>query len=160
MATSHDRPPLPRPVAEHRRYTKRTKISAVVAAELTSNLAVQEATGIPEANIRRWRDDPEMAKYLDKTRDELAEGTQMLAHRALEQIVLRLPDFEPRDLVTLFGVMVDKTQLLSGAATSRTESRDISGTLSDGDLATALHVAYDLTSARRVAPAAEGTPEG
>ncbi len=132
---------------ERKRYTKRQKISAVVAAELTSNLAVQDATGISEANIRRWRDDPEMAKYVDKTRDELSEGAQMLAHRALEQIVSKLPDFEPRDLVTLFGVMVDKAQLLSGAATSRTELRDISGSLTDADVLEALRAAEDYARA-------------
>ncbi len=143
-----------------RRYTKRTKVTAVVAAELTSNLAVQRATGISETNIRRWRDDPEMAKYVDKTRDELSEGAQMLAHRALEQIVAKLPDFEPRDLVTLFGVMVDKAQLLSGNATSRSELRDISGSLTDADLAAAILEAESLVAAGGSPQEAEGTPEG
>ncbi len=149
-------------MATNRRYTKRQKIAAVVTAELTSNLAVQQATGISETNIRRWRDDPEMAKYVDKTREELAEGTQMLAHRALEAIVAKLPDFEPRDLVTLFGVMVDKTQLLSGAATARMESRDITGTLSDLDVRNAIAAAGVLlgAGAERTPPPAEDPPEG
>lgn len=146
----------------NRRYTKRAKIAAVVAAELSSNLAVQDATGISEANIRRWRDDPELAKYIDKTREELADGTQMLAHRALERISATLEDFEPRDLVTLFGVMVDKAQLLSGGATARTESRDITGTLSDADVRDAIQAADDLigAGARRTTPASEDSPEG
>jgi hypothetical protein len=137
----------------NRRYTKRQKITAVVAAELTSGLAASQSTGISETNIRRWRDDPELAKYVDKTRDELADGTHMLAHRALEQIMLKLPDFEPRDLVTLFGVMVDKAQLLSGAATSRTENRDITGSLTDTDVLAALAAAEDYAR-----PSGSGTP--
>ena len=146
----------------NRRYTKRAKIAAVVAAELSSNLAVQDATGISEANIRRWRDDPELAKYIDKTREELADGTQMLAHRALERISATLDAFEPRDLVTLFGVMVDKAQLLSGGATARTESRDITGTLSDADVRDAIQAADDLigAGAGRTPQEAEDPPAG
>jgi hypothetical protein len=143
-----------------RPYSKHQKATAVIAAELTSNLAVQRASGIPESSIRRWRDDPEMAKYVDKTREDLADGTQMLAHRALELISKRLPDFEPRELVTLYGVLVDKAQLLSGHATSRTESRDITGTLEDADIAAAIREAVAITAPGRTAEAPEGTPEG
>ena len=147
-------------MATNRRYTKRTKIAAVITAELSSNLAAQDATGISEANIRRWRDDPELAKYVEKTRDELAEGTQMMAHRALERISATLSDFEPRDLVTLFGVMVDKAQLLSGGATSRLESRDLTGTLSDADIIDAIRVASDLVAAGGTHPAEPDPPTG
>lgn len=145
-----------------RHYTKRERITTVIAAELSSNLAAERATGIPESSIRRWRDDPELAKYIDKTRDELAEGTQLLAHRALEQISATLSKFEPRDLVMLFGVMVDKTQLLSGGATARTESRDLTGTLADSDVRDIIREAEDLLAAsdgRTPAPT-EGASEG
>lgn len=137
-----------------RHYTKQEKIAAVVTAELSSNVAAERATGIPEASIRRWRDDPELAKYIDKTREDLAEGTSMLAHRVLERISATLDQFEPRDLTILFGVMVDKAQLLSGAATARTESRDITGTLSDADLIGAIREAEAITRA-----AIAGTPD-
>jgi len=149
-------------VATNRRYTKRQKIAAVVTAELTSNLAAQDATGISEANIRRWRDDPELAKYIDKTREELAEGTNLLAHRAIERISATLDSFEPRDLVTLFGVMVDKAQLLSGGATMRTELRDISGTLSDADITAAIAAAedYTRTGSSGTPTETEAAPEG
>ena len=105
-----------------RRYTKRQKVTAIVAAEMTSGLAAAQATGIPETNIRRWRDDPELAKYGEKTREELAAGSLMLAHRALEAIGKRIADFEPRDLVILWGIAIDKSQLLSGSATERIET--------------------------------------
>lgn len=146
--------------ATHRRYTKKAKIGAVVAAELTSNLAAAEATGIPESNIRRWRDDPEMAKYCDKTRDDLVEGAGMMTHRVLERISQRLDEFEPRDLTVLFGVMVDKAQLLSGGATGRIEARDISGTISDLDVIAAIREADAITSAAGAHPEDPGTPEG
>ena len=146
----------------NRRYTKRTRVTTVIAAELSSNVAVSDATGIPESTIRLWRNDPELAKYCDKARDELGEGATMLAHRALELISARLPDFEPRDLTILFGVLVDKAQLLSGGATSRLESRDISGTLSDADVILALAAAEDYarTGHSGTPEATTGAPEG
>jgi len=143
-----------------RHYTKREKVTTVIAAELTSNLAAERATGVPESSIRRWRDDPELAKYLDKTREELADGAQMMAHRALEKISASLDRFEPKDLVTLFGVMVDKTQLLSGGATARTEARDITGTISDAELTAAILEAEQVLTGRGGPPPSEGTPEG
>lgn len=142
-----------------RHYTKQERIAAVVTAELSSNVAAERATGIPESSIRRWRDDPELAKYIDKTREELAEGTSMLAHRVLERISATLDQFEPRDLTILFGVMVDKAQLLSGAATARTESRDITGTLSDADLIAALREAEALTRAAVAGTEVEASDE-
>ena len=58
--------------------------------------------------------------------------------------------------------MVDKAQLLSGGATSRLESRDISGTLSDSDVVLALAAAEDYARARDsgASEAPEGAPEG
>jgi len=149
-------------VTEHRRYTKRQKIAAVVTAELSSNLAAERSTGISEANIRRWRDDPTLAKYIDQTREELSEGSVLLAHRALELISRRMDEFEPRDLTILFGVMVDKAQLLSGGATARTELRDISGSLTDADVIEAIRAAEDYARAGGggTSEEAEGTPEG
>jgi hypothetical protein len=144
---------------QNRRYTKQTKVTTTIAAAMSSNLAVSQATGIPESNIRRWRDDPELAKYGEKARDELAEGATMLAHRALELISASLPNFEPRDLTILFGVLVDKAQLLSGGATSRNELRDISGTLSDLDIADTIRAAEDYARAGDPGTAEAAAPE-
>jgi hypothetical protein len=122
------------PPRQQRRYTKRERIAAIVAAEMTSNLGAAQALGIPETNVRRWRDDPELAKYGEKTREELAAGSMMLAHRALEAISARIGEFEPRDLVILLGVAVDKSQLLAGAATQRTETKDITARFTDHEM--------------------------
>ncbi len=137
-----------------RRYTKRQKVTAVIAAEMSSNMAASAKLGVPETNIRRWRDDPELAKYVERTREELAEGAGLLAHRALEVISRRIDEFEPRDLTILFGVMVDKAQLLSGQPTARTESRDITADLDDHERAT-LRDAIDAFLGTAAEPAEE-----
>jgi hypothetical protein len=95
---------------------------------MTTPFAAAETTGIPETNIRRWQDDPELAKYGAKTREEIAEGARMIAALAVDKIAdaIRNDKFEPRDLLIAFGLAVDKSQLLGGQATTRTE------TLTDG----------------------------
>lgn len=114
-----------------RRYTKRQKTTAVIAAELTNVAAAAEAQGIPQSTLRRWMDDPALADLRSKTREDLANEAHVLAQLAAEQIQRRLPEYEPRDLNTLYGIMVDKSQLLSGAATSRTETKAITDGLDD-----------------------------
>lgn len=109
-------------MAEHRRYTKRQKATAVIAAEMASVAAASDATGIPRKTLAYWMDDPEFALLRQKTREDMAEEAATLAHKVLGEISRRLSEFEPRDMAILFGVLVDKGQLLSGQATSRHES--------------------------------------
>lgn len=129
------------------RYSTRRKAQAVIAATLTSDKAASDATGIPARTIGRWRDDPDLSVYVTKTRDALAEEMHALAALAVATIVqdVRAGRFEPRDLVTLMGVATEKSLLLSGDATSRTETRDLTGTLSDPELIAAVREAEHLT---------------
>lgn len=145
-----------------RRYTKAERITAVVAADMTTMDAAAKATGIPERTIYRWRDDPEMAGYITQTRDALADEIRVAAALAWDKLIGRIKsgDIETRDLITAAGVAVDKSQLLTGAATSRTENRDITGTVSDNELIAAVREAERITGPARTPPAPEGTPEG
>lgn len=114
-----------------RRYSKRQKITAVIAAEMTTQAAAAEKLGIPETTLAYWYDQPEFAEYRAKTREELGPEGIALAHNVLAEIKRRLPEFEPRDLSTLLGILVDKAQLVTGQATSRTETKDITAALED-----------------------------
>lgn len=136
------------------RYTKRQKATAVIAATLTSQTSVAEATGIPQPTISRWVNDPAMHIFVSKTRDQLADEMGALAALAVHSIqeYVRAGRFEPRDLVTLMGVATEKSLLLSGDATSRSETRDITGTLSDAELIAAIREADRIANG-------EGTPE-
>ncbi len=144
------------------RYSKRQKATAVIAASLTSVAAAAEATGIPHQTIGRWRDDPEMREYVTKTRDALAEEMHALAALAVATIVtdVRAGRFEPRDLVTLMGVATEKSLLLSGDATSRTETRDLTGTISDPELRDAIREAERLVGTGRTPETAPAEAAG
>ena len=114
-----------------RRYTRKTKANAVMAAALSSVQAAAEDQGIPRTTVQYWFDSPEFVTIRQKTREELAAEATGMAHKVLVNINQRMAEFEPRDLSILLGILVDKGQLLAGAATARVEARDITGVLDD-----------------------------
>ena len=116
-----------------RRYTRRQKVNAVIAAEMTSLTAASEAGHIPKSALARWLKDPDTAQVRTKTREEMAEDAARLAHLAYTALSRKIMagEVEGRDLVTAYGVATDKNQLLSGAPTQRTETRSLSETLPD-----------------------------
>lgn len=114
-----------------RKYTRRQKAAAVVAASVDSVTAASEATGIPESTIRYWRDSPRFAELRAKTREDEAAGFKVLIHMAQARLAELIPSMEARDLVILAGVATDKAQLLSGQATGRTETRNLTDALDD-----------------------------
>jgi len=112
---------------ERRRYTKRQKGVVVAIAEMSSVAAAAEKSGVPESTVRYWRDSPEFAEIRAKTKADLAEGWIVVAHLAVDSMIgaLQRGEFKPQDLPTLGGIATDKSQLLSGAATERAETRDL-----------------------------------
>ena len=125
----------PTPIRAHRRYTRRQKVTAVLAADMASMTAASEALDIPLTTIDYWMDLPEFVELRRKTREDQGEATRALGMKVLGEIRRRLPEFEPRDLSTLYGILTDKGQLLSGQATTRTETRDLTDTLDDHERA-------------------------
>lgn len=107
-----------------RHYAKRTKqqkLAAVVAAEMTNVAAASAATGIPESSIKYWLDQPEFVAFRAKTQADTAEEAGVLVHLIAREIAKRIAEFEPHDLSILYGIAIDKAQLLSGGPTDRTE---------------------------------------
>lgn len=138
---------------ERRRYTKRQKVTAVVAAEFAGVTAAAEQLGIPPTTLDYWMDLPEFVALRAKTREDLAEESQTLAHKVLGEIMRRLPEFEPRDLSILYGILTDKAQLLSGAATSRVESKDITNDLTDDERDVLRKAIREAVDAQETVPA-------
>ena len=104
-----------------------------MAAAVSSVAAAAQEAGVPESTLHYWFDSPEFAELRRKTRDDLAAESMGMAHKVLGEIQRRIAEFEPRDLSVLYGILTDKGQLLSGAATARTETRDITGDLGDDE---------------------------
>jgi hypothetical protein len=111
-------------VTARRRYTKAQKVTAIIAAELSSVEAAAEQAGIPRKTLAYWLDAPEFADLRHKTREEMSAGMATIVHLAQTRIVaeIKAGNFQPHDLVILLGVATDKAQLLSGQATERVET--------------------------------------
>ena len=119
-----------------RRYTRRFKANTVIAAEMTSLSAAAEAGGIPKSTLSDWMHDPEAVQLRTKTREEMASDALTLAHLAYRALTKKIiaGEMEGRDLVTAYGVAIDKGQLLAGAATARTETKDVTSRFTDHEM--------------------------
>lgn len=140
-------------MATHRRYTRKEKAAAVAQATLTSTEAASDTTGIPESTIRYWLDKPEFAELRAKTRDQVADefwSTIQLGVHRLAELIPRTDDLQKVSVAV--GVLYDKHALLTGSATSRTEARDITGSLSDGDIIAAIREADRIAGGEGTAP--------
>jgi hypothetical protein len=140
----------------HRRYTKRTKLAAVIAADLTSLTEASESSGVPKSTLKHWLDDPEMARIRTKTREDLADEVKVVSHLAWQRVAqaLRTGEMEPRDAIFAAEKATSLQILMSGGATARTELRDITGSLDDADVLEAIRAAEDYTR-----PSDSGSPE-
>jgi len=120
-------------MAERRRYTRKQKLSAVMASDMLGVVAAADSSGIPESTIRYWAQKPEFAEYRAKTREDLAEEVGIVAHLAWQRVgeALRAGTLEPRDALFAADKATTLYQLVTGEATNRTESRDITDTLDD-----------------------------
>jgi transposase-like protein len=151
-------------MAERRRYTKRTKLAAVMAAEMSGLTQASEQLGIPKGTIQYWMDDPYFTQVRTKTREDLADEVKVVAHLAWQSVAtsLRNGTMEPRDAIFAAEKASSLQILMSGGATARTETRDISGTLDDADVRDAIRAATDYVAAGagRTTPPAEDAPEG
>lgn len=137
-------------MATHRRYTRKEKAEAVAAATLSNATAASEALGIPETTIRYWLDDPQFVELRSKTRDDVGEQFWAAIQMGLKEVAngLRDPLAPLRDKATALGILYDKHALLTGGATARSESRDLTGTMADADLISAVREAEAITGSR------------
>lgn len=147
-----------------RRYSKTDKAAVVAQAFHTSTKAASEVSGVPRSTIRYWLDDPEFAALRHETHEAVAEQFWAAIQVGLKEVAKGLvdPDTALRDKSVALGILYDKHALLTGGATARSESRDITDTLSDPDLIAAIREAERLTGASPAGAAAttEGPTEG
>ena len=148
-------------MAERRRYSKTQKAEAVGLAVMEGSKAAHERTGIPRQTIDYWLTSPEFGLLRQKSRDEVAEQMWAVIQMGVVEIAKGIRGEAPlRDKVVAVGVLYDKHALLTGMATARTESRDLTGTLSDADIIDALREAERAATAERTAAPSPGEAEG
>jgi hypothetical protein len=130
-----------------RTYSRAEKAKAVGLAVVEGVTKAAEATGIPNQRVSDWlaEFDPS-GEMRAKSRDAVAEQMWAVIQIGVQEVFKGIQGDAPlRDKVVAVGVLYDKFALLTGAATSRTESRDLTGTLSDAELIAAVREAERLT---------------
>ena len=131
----------------HRRYTKGEKAKVVALASMTTVEAAADQTGIPRTTIDYWMDRPEFVELRNNSSDQVAEEFWSAIQTVVKRIVELIPLTEDIAKVGVaVGILYDKRALLTGGATGRTESRDLTGTISDIDIVAAVREAEALTS--------------
>lgn len=120
-------------MTERRKYTKRQKLSAVLAADMVGVTEVSRQTGIPKQTIDYWLDRPEFGQFRTKAREDLQDEIKVAAHLAWQRTAeaLSAGTMEPRDVLFAAEKATTLMLLVGGEATARTESKDISVDLPD-----------------------------
>lgn len=114
-----------------RRYSKRQKLATVMAAEIVGVTEAARQAGIPKQTLDYWMDDPFFGPYRTKARESMAEEVGVVVHLAWQRVAeaLREGTLEPRDALFAADKATTLYQLVSGQATARTETRDITDTM-------------------------------
>ncbi len=145
----------PTPIRTRRKYTAKQKLSAVMAAELVGVTVASEQSGIPHRTIGYWLDQPEFAEYRRKAREDLVEEVGVVAHLAWQRVAeaLRAGSLEPRDALFAADKATTLYQLVTGQATNRTETRDVTAHLDDHELDAVEEWLHELARQRMTADA-------
>lgn len=138
----------------------RTRALAVVAA--TGSVAEAEReTGIPHQTIHQWLDSDEYGELRQRTKEAVAEEWWAIVQTAFRRVLNTLENTDdPVKVATAGAIVFDKLALTRGEATTRTESRDLNGSLDDHELTRLreiVHSAVDTPQAAVVDPSQNGT---
>ena len=146
-----------------RRYDRAIKAKVVALATMTSTLEAAQSIGANESTVRYWLEQPEFASLRDKTSDQVADEFWAVIQLGVKRIAELIPQTDDIAKVGVAtGILYDKRALLTGGATGRTESRDLTGTLADSDVAAAIREATTVVggSDSRATETSEDPPEG
>lgn len=146
---------------ERRRYTKKQEAEAVGLALAKGQTAASEELGIPLSNVHRWYKRADLADLGSTARAEVAEAMWTAVQVGVSQMVHGLEDPKTplRDKTDATSMLAEKYLLLTGGATSRTETRDLTDSLDDHERE-ALADAIDQWLTERGADTAPALPEG
>ena len=134
-------------MATRRRYTAKDRATAVGIAVVEGVTEAERQTGIPKQTIDYWQSKPEFGQLRTTARDVVADQFWVGIQIGLREVVKGLESDAPlKDKHAALGTIYDRHALMTGLATSRSESRDLTGTMPDADLVAAVAEADALTS--------------
>ena len=147
-------------MAERRRYTARTRAKAVGIAMVDGVTSAERQTGIPKETIQYWTAKPEFAHLRTTARETVAEEMWIGIQVGVRELVAGLSGDAPlHHKASAFQALADRFALLTGGATSRTESRELND-LPDSAYVAAIAEARRLIGGTYPDPEVAAEPEG
>ena len=150
-------------MAERRKYTSRQRAKATGIAAAEGVTAAERATGIPKETIQYWTKKPEFAHLRTTAREMVVDQFWVGVQVGLEQVIEGMKGDAPlKEKAIALATIYDRHALLTGGATARSESRDISGTITDAEVRDGIRAAEAVLArgATGATEETEGTPEG
>ena len=120
----------------YRRYTVAEKAAAVGLALAKGQRPAAEELGVPLSTLGVWYRKPEFAQIRTTAREDVAEQMWVGVQIGIAETVkgLRDPDARLRDKSDATSMLVEKYLLLTGQATNRTETKDITSRFTDHEM--------------------------
>jgi transposase-like protein len=118
--------------------TTKDRLVAVVASEMYGVSEVARAIGTTNTKLRRWRSEEELLPYLLAARSQIIGQVTEVSEKAwaetLKRVISAPGDIPTRDLLAIASEATNKMQLMSGQATSRSETRDVTDGIDDAEM--------------------------
>jgi len=156
-------------------YTEKERAEALVTLEANGGNVLQTASqlGIGEATLHRWiAENSEngdhksnlavaTAELIPETRESFISELKTLRNKVLRHLDGIVEDLKAREAAITLGILIDKTELLEGNATSRTAVVGNGETVDEAikRLSAELESRPDRTSLPEVASSSEGSSE-
>ena len=156
-------------------YTEQFRAEALVTLEANGGniLQTSEQLGIDQATLSKWvaenRDIKESssdlaiaaAELVPETRESFISELKTLRNKVLRHLDGIVEDLKAREAAITLGILIDKTELLEGNATSRTAVVGNGETVDEAikRLSAELESRPDRTSLPEVASSSEGSSE-
>jgi len=156
-------------------YTEQFRAEALVTLEANGGniLQTSEQLGIAQATLSKWvaenRDIKESssdlaiaaAELVPETRESFITELKTLRNKVLRHLDGIVEDLKAREAAITLGILIDKTELLEGNATSRTAVVGNGETVDEAikRLSAELESRPDRTSLPEVASSSEGSSE-
>lgn len=113
----------PTPIRQHRRYSKARKAEVVGVAAVEGVTEAERQTGVPKETIQGWINRPEFAQMRTEKHEEVVATVWAAFQLGVNRIVELIPQTDDLSKVSVAtGIIYDKLALMSGQATSRSES--------------------------------------
>lgn len=136
---------------DRRQYSDKDKATALTVLDANGGSLRKTAReiGIPPTTLKEWKDgrvNPHVAELRTVKKGELAERFDDATDMMLDVLHEKLKDATLQQVVTSIGILQDKSQLLKGRPTDRTEVLD---NLSDDERASRVAALLDRARTRR-----------